>query len=237
MTIFTTGAYIEPRQLANGRWAWIVVQFEDDTFKDGPEFDTPVGYLGQDDYHAHAEQWAKNLEVQPYAPCVAVYRFENGRVVITVQGDPNKAIEVVAEAMEQDGFAVPGRTPVAKIKAIREQEEMLIFSLHMPDLPIGQVFDTSMRDFKTAPLCRVSVHARLDEEVERQRAVASVDPEVVKRWPEWAAAMALRIADEAPYREDKAALLTVLKECFTAMPQVACKLIGTEIIESNHFED
>ena len=75
MSIFTTGAHIEPRMLANGRWAWVVTQFEDDTFKDGPILDTPRGDLGQDDYHAHAEQWGKKLGIEPYKPCVAVYYF------------------------------------------------------------------------------------------------------------------------------------------------------------------
>jgi len=44
------------------------------------------------------------MEIMPYTPCVAVYHFESGRLVITIQGDPNKAIEVMAEALIQDGY-------------------------------------------------------------------------------------------------------------------------------------
>ena len=37
-TVFTTGASIEERQI-EGRWHWIVVAFEDDTFWDGMTLD------------------------------------------------------------------------------------------------------------------------------------------------------------------------------------------------------
>ncbi len=237
MSVFTTGAHLEPRQLANGRWAWVVAAFDGDTFNDGPLFDTPCGYLGQEDYHAHAEQWGKELGIEPYAPCVAVYRFESGRFVITLQGDPNRAIEVVAEALEQDGFEVRGKSPVAKIKEIREHEQTLMFGVDMVDLPIGQVYDSEGREFKSAPLCRDAIHDRIDREVEFQRATVGVDLEVMKHWPEWATGLALRIADESPYVEEKALLITVLTDCFLAAPHVAHRLIGTSIIESDYLQE
>ena len=238
MSIFTTGAHIEPRQLANGRWAWVVTAFDGDSFNDGPIFDTPRGYLSQDDYHAPAEHWGKELGIEPYKPCVAVYRFENGRLVITIQGDPNKATEVVAEALEQDGFGeIRGRSPVMKIRAVRDLEQTMLFTLDMVDLPLGEVYDSAGREFKTAPLCRDAINAALDRDVERRRATVNVSPEVLKQWPEWAAAIALRIADESPYVEDKALLITVLKDCFLAAPHVAHRLIGTGIIESGYLNE
>ena len=237
MSVFTTGAHLEPRQLANGRWAWVVTQFEDDTFKDGPIFDTPGGYLGQDGYHAHAERWGKELGIEPYKPCVAVYRFESGRFVITIQGNPNKAIEVMAEALEQDGFEVQGRSPVMKLTSMRELEQTLLFTLDMADLPVGQVYDSAGREFKSAPLSRDAIHAKTNREVEYRRATVGVDPEVLQHWPEWAAALALRIADESPYVEDKALLISVLTECFLAAPHVAHRLIGTGVIESGYLNE
>jgi hypothetical protein len=33
--IYTTGAYLSPKQMPDGAWCWIVDQFEDDTFKGG----------------------------------------------------------------------------------------------------------------------------------------------------------------------------------------------------------
>lgn len=32
---FTTGAHIIPQKLANGKWAWVVSSFEEETFYDG----------------------------------------------------------------------------------------------------------------------------------------------------------------------------------------------------------
>ena len=124
-----------------------------------------------------------------------------------------------------------------KIRVIREFEQMQLFTLDMVDLPLGEVYDSAGREFKSAPLSRDAINAALDREVERRRATVNVSPEVLKQWPEWAAAIALRIADESPFTEDKALLITVLKECFLAAPQVAHRLIGTGIIESGHLSE
>ena len=237
MDIYTTGACIAPRQLANGFWAWVVAAFDGDTHADGQPFDTPNTQLGHEAYHAHAEQWGKELGIEPYKPCVAVYRFESGRLVLTVQGDPNKAIEVMAEALEQDGFEVQGRSPVMKLTSMRELEQTLLFTLDMADLPIGQVYDSAGHEFKSAPLSRDAIHAKTNREVEYRRATVGVDPEVLQHWPEWAAALALRIADESPYVEDKALLIAVLNECFLAAPHVAHRLIGTGVIESGYLNE
>lgn len=35
--VFTTGAYLTPQKLENGKWAWVVCSFEDSTFFDGEE--------------------------------------------------------------------------------------------------------------------------------------------------------------------------------------------------------
>jgi len=63
MPIYTNGAYIVPAVLADGKIAWVVSSFEDDTFKDGDEFETPNpdngGCMGEQKYHQHAE---KNAE-------------------------------------------------------------------------------------------------------------------------------------------------------------------------------
>jgi len=32
---YTTGAFIYQRQMSDGTWAWVVEQFEDDTFRNG----------------------------------------------------------------------------------------------------------------------------------------------------------------------------------------------------------
>jgi hypothetical protein len=237
MTIFATGAYLQPRQLANGRWAWIVTEFYNDMTQDGAPLETPDGYLGQDDYHDHAERWGTEMGIEAYKPCVAVYRFENGRLVITVQGNPSKAIDVVAEALEQDGLPVQGKSAIMKITAIREAEQTMLFTLDMTDLPIGQVFDSAGREFKSAPLSRDAVNAQLDRDVDFQRATVGVDPDVMKHWPDWATAIAIRIADESPYVEDKPTLIAVLAECFKAMSHVAHRLIGTGIIESDYIQD
>ena len=170
--------------------------------------------------------------------CVAIYRFEDGRLVITLQDDPNKAVDVIAEALEQDGFGeVRARSPVMKIRAIRELEETQLFTLTITDLQIGQVFDTKGREFKTAPLSRHAVHAELDRQVEHRRANANVDPDVLARWPDWAAAIAARIADECDTAdEDRPTLLSTLKECFLASPHAAHQLIGTSVIEADYLQ-
>ena len=177
MSIFTTGAHIVPRQLANGRWAWVVAEFDGDTHNDGPIFDTPRGGLGDDDYHQHAEHWGKEFDVEPYAPCMAVYHAQNGHVVMTVQGDSNTAIMVMAEAAEHDGFNVVGRTPQAKLLFLRQLEDTELFKAYMQDIPIGQVYDSVGGEFKAAPVSRDTIHVRLNAEVERNRAHAEQQSE------------------------------------------------------------
>ena len=36
--IYTTGANVVPMQLSNGKWAWVVQSFEDDSYSDGEIF-------------------------------------------------------------------------------------------------------------------------------------------------------------------------------------------------------
>lgn len=65
MAIYTNGAYLVPEVLADGRIAWVVSSFEDDTFKDGDEFETPNpddgGCIGEQAYHQHAEVNASEM--------------------------------------------------------------------------------------------------------------------------------------------------------------------------------
>jgi hypothetical protein len=177
MSVFTTGAHLEPRQLANGRWAWVVVEFEDDTFKDGPLFDTPRGSLGEDDYHQHAEQWGKELGIEPYTLHVAVYQAQNGHVVITIQGNPNVDILVMAEAAEHDGFDVQGRTPQAKLISLRQLEEIGLFTTHMQDVPLGQVYDSEGHEFKAAPVSQDTLRIRVDRDITRPLEAEGVTPD------------------------------------------------------------
>jgi hypothetical protein len=177
MSIFTTSAHLVPRQLANGRWAWVVAEFEDDTFKDGPLFDTPRGGLGEDDYHQHAEHWGKELGVEPYTPCVAVYQAQNGHVVITIQGDPNTAILVMAEAAEHDGFDVPGRTPQARLISLQQLEELELFRAHMQDVVIGQVYDSEGGEFKAAPVSKDTLNIKIERDITRTLEAEGVTPD------------------------------------------------------------
>jgi len=44
IVIYTTGAYLVPKRVKiNGKWqwAWLVTHFEDDSFRDGKEFNPP----------------------------------------------------------------------------------------------------------------------------------------------------------------------------------------------------
>ena len=86
-------------------------------------------------------------------------------------------------------------------------------------------------------ICEALERSQILYEVERQRALVNVSPEVLKQWPEWATAIALRIADESPFTEDKALLITVLTDCFLASLHVAHRLIGTGIIESGYLSE
>jgi hypothetical protein len=47
--VFTTGAQLIPMKLANGKYAWVVSCFEDETFYDGT-------------YVAVSENWTDNIE-------------------------------------------------------------------------------------------------------------------------------------------------------------------------------
>lgn len=47
--VFTTGAQLIPAKLANGKYAWVVSCFEDDTYYDGA-------------YVAVSESWTDNIE-------------------------------------------------------------------------------------------------------------------------------------------------------------------------------
>jgi len=47
MRMFTTGAHIEPLQLADGRWVWYVRGFEDDTYDDDGELADTVGGISK----------------------------------------------------------------------------------------------------------------------------------------------------------------------------------------------
>ncbi|CAG0947801.1 hypothetical protein ANRL1_04569 [Anaerolineae bacterium] len=58
MSIYTTGAYIAPMQLLNGKWVWVVSEFEDDTFRDGDLLNLPNANLGDDSYHNAAARIA-----------------------------------------------------------------------------------------------------------------------------------------------------------------------------------
>ena len=44
-TIFTTGAYLKPQKIVdscgNEKWVWVIVEFIDDSFKDGAVFNPP----------------------------------------------------------------------------------------------------------------------------------------------------------------------------------------------------
>ena len=77
MAIYTNGAYIVPDVLADGCIAWVVASFEDDTFLDGEEFETPNpdegGCLGEQEYHQHAEANACN-NTKGYANIVRAQR-------------------------------------------------------------------------------------------------------------------------------------------------------------------
>lgn len=42
MSIFTTGAHIEPYQRKDGKWVFVVTGFEGDTFEDGDYIDPDV---------------------------------------------------------------------------------------------------------------------------------------------------------------------------------------------------
>jgi hypothetical protein len=68
MDIYTNGAYLVPSVLSDGRVAWVVSSFEDDTFKDGDEFETPnaddAGCIGGQNYHEHAETNADEFTKQ-----------------------------------------------------------------------------------------------------------------------------------------------------------------------------
>jgi hypothetical protein len=39
--IYTTGAYLEPVQLSDGSWKWVVRNFENDTFDDNGDLVSP----------------------------------------------------------------------------------------------------------------------------------------------------------------------------------------------------
>ena len=177
MSIFTTGAHLIPRQLANGHWAWVVAEFDGDTHMDGPIFDTPRGGLGDDDYHAHAEQWSKELGIEPYAPCMAVYHAQDGHIVMTIQGDDKIAVMVMAEAAEHDGFDVQGHTPQARLLSLRQLEDIGLFMAFMQDIPLGQVYDSAGGEFKAAPVSHDTVEVRLNAEVERNRALVGQQSE------------------------------------------------------------
>ena len=38
MRIFTTGAYLIPKQMPSGNWGWIIDGFEDDSFGENGEY-------------------------------------------------------------------------------------------------------------------------------------------------------------------------------------------------------
>lgn len=58
MSIYTTGAHIAPMQILNGKWVWVVSEFEDDTFRDGDLLNLPNANLGDDSYHNAAARIA-----------------------------------------------------------------------------------------------------------------------------------------------------------------------------------
>ncbi len=41
-TIFTSGADLKPMQLKNGKWAWVVVSFEDDSYCEGEVYNRSI---------------------------------------------------------------------------------------------------------------------------------------------------------------------------------------------------
>ena len=102
MPIYTNGAYIVPAVLADGKIAWVVSSFEDDTFKDGDEFETPnpdeAGCIGEQEYHQHAEKNADE-SVRQYARQVRAQRDVNWKKVILERLAASEKFEQLIEAV------------------------------------------------------------------------------------------------------------------------------------------
>ncbi len=54
LVVFSNGVELIPHKLSNGKWAWVVVSFEDSSFYDGEEVninsswsDNPEGLIGE----------------------------------------------------------------------------------------------------------------------------------------------------------------------------------------------
>src|SRR5574337_527474 len=64
--IYANGAYIVPRKLANGKWAWVVAAFDETVgaYADGDDITVPVAHIGEDEYHAHATKFAEEMGIE-----------------------------------------------------------------------------------------------------------------------------------------------------------------------------
>ena len=46
--IFAAGVVLRPFQLLDGRWAWVAVDFQDDSFDDDGEYVNPSNYFQEE---------------------------------------------------------------------------------------------------------------------------------------------------------------------------------------------